>query len=321
MAVVVELLSKDGKVIQHYLLDKSSITIGRAYDNDIRIEDPYVCPHHLKVTENEETGSLDVVDNGSLNGIKINGKSVAQTLSSFDDIITLGRSRIRVFKQCQNVAPTVRLSALEEKIEWLDMRRVCAFFFSVFIAMIGSKYYLNSINQLEFAVIVKIVLTVAATASIWPLAFALLSKLAKKDTHIVSQFTLLWIFLIASELLDYGQTFLQFNSSAVQSIYWFILVTKGVLFFAFLWFALFFAFHQSNGLRNGIAAAGTILISVYTLSPHFVNTDKFHQNPKYNPTVLVPALRFAEASNSNDFVKRSSNLVNKLQKDKREDKD
>lgn len=319
MAIVVELLSKDGKVIQHYFLDKPSVTIGRAYDNDIRIDDPYVCAHHLEIVQDDECNVLNVSDKHSLNGIKLNGKQISQGRSCFDDIITLGRSRIRVFKQTQDVAPTLVLSALEEKLGWMEMRRVCAFFFSLFIAMIGVKYFLNSISHIELAVIIKVALTVAATASIWPLAFALLSKLAKKDTHIISQFTMLWLFLIGSEALDYFQTFMQFNVSAVHIIYWLTLVLKGILFFAFLWFALFLAFHQSSAMRNGIAAAGTLIISVYTLSPHFINTDKFSANPKYVPTVLVPSLRVTNIGNTEAFVKRSSRLIEGLQKDRIED--
>ncbi|WJG07780.1 FHA domain-containing protein [Aliiglaciecola sp. LCG003] len=320
MAIVVEILSRDGKVIQHYYIDKPTVAIGRAYDNDVRIDDPYVCPHHVSFNEQLQSQQLRIDSNGSLNGVKVNGIEVEDGQIGYSDVITLGRTRLRIFSHHQDVPAALPLSELEENIEWLSLRRVCAGLFTLFIGLISMKYFLNSINQIDLAVVIKVAMTVAATASIWPLAFALLSKLAKQDSHIISQFSLLWIFLISSELLDYIEAFLQFNSSATQIVYWSILTAKGILFFALLWFALFLAFHQSKPVRNAIAAVGTVIISIYVLSPYLFTNKDFNQNPSYVATVLTPTLRIADTTSTESFVESSDKLFKRLSSDIEQEK-
>ncbi|MEP4889649.1 MAG: FHA domain-containing protein [Aliiglaciecola sp.] len=320
MAIVVEVLSRSGKVLSYQAFEKEIISIGRAYDNDVRIDDPYVGPEHLVIGSEEDSNSLVLTDVNSLNGVKINGVQGSKALVGFDDTITIGRTRLRVFKSNQKVIPAVVLSKLEEKMEWLSMRRVCALLALVFIGLVSANFYFNSIVEVNISQVMKVSLSATAAACIWPLCFALLSILAKKEAHIVTQFNLLWLFLISHELLSYLQALLQFNLSSVQFIYWFILLLKGTLFFAFLWFTLFIAFHQSKAMRNGISIAGTALLAMYVLAPHFFNTQNFVAAPRYTSQVLSPIFRITTPESTEEFVERSDNLIQGLKQEVEKDK-
>lgn len=315
MAIVVELLSKDGKVLQHFFVEKPHITVGRAYDNDVRIDDPYICPHHVTFHTQTDSKLLLASDLESLNGLKVNGQSGQTEALGYGDIITIGRSRIRVFKPCQKVAPTLVLSELEENMEWLSLRRVCIAFLTILSGLVAIKYFTNNIGEFDLSVLIKVVMAGTLTAAIWPLFFALLSKLAKKDPRIISQLSMIWLFMISTELLDYIQVFIQFNTSKSASIYWIGLILKATLFFALLWFTLFIAFHQSKKVRNGIAVAGTIVISLYTVMPHFFGKTDFSPNPSYNAKVLSPTFRIASSSNTQTFVAESDNIFADLNRD------
>ncbi|MBU2876225.1 FHA domain-containing protein [Aliiglaciecola lipolytica] len=315
MAIVVEVLSKNGKVLSYQTFEKEKISIGRAYDNDVRIDDPYVCPEHILIQAEDDTEALVLTDVDSLNGVKINGSPGANALIGFDDIVTIGRSRLRIFKNTQKVSPAIVLSKLEEKMEWLSMRRLCAGLAIVFIALVSANFYFNSIVEVNVSQVVKVSLSAAAAACIWPFSFALLSILAKKDAHIVSQFNLLWLFLISHELLSYLQAILQFNLSSVQFIYWFILLIKGALFFAFLWFTLFIAFHQSKRMRNSISITGTALLAMYVLAPHLFNTQNFVAAPRYTSQVLSPIFRITAPETTEKFVERSDKLIEGLKQE------
>ncbi|MFA3790357.1 FHA domain-containing protein [Aliiglaciecola sp. SL4] len=320
MAIVVEVLSRSGKVLSYQVFEKQLISVGRAYDNDVRIDDPYVGSEHLTISSEEDNNALVLTDVNSLNGVKINGVQGSKALVGFDDIITIGRTRLRVFKSNQKVIPAVVLSKLEEKMEWLSMRRICALLAFVFIGLVSANFYFNSIVEVNISQVMKVSLSATAAACIWPLCFALLSILAKKEAHIVTQFNLLWLFLISHELLSYLQALLQFNLSSVQFIYWFILLLKGTLFFAFLWFTLFIAFHQSKAMRNGISIAGTALLAMYVLAPHFFNTQSFVAAPRYTSQVLSPIFRITTPESTEEFVERSDNLIKGLKQEVEKDK-
>ncbi|HET7923674.1 MAG TPA: FHA domain-containing protein [Rhodanobacteraceae bacterium] len=71
-AIWVEVLSRlhHHDVAARYRFTDVPITIGRAYDNDVVIDDPHVAAHHLRITRGEN-GALVAEDLGSLNGLYV----------------------------------------------------------------------------------------------------------------------------------------------------------------------------------------------------------------------------------------------------------
>ena len=69
-AVWVEILSRLHDVAGRYRFADTPITIGRAYDNDVVVDDPHVAAHHLRITRGE-SGALVAEDLGSLNGLYV----------------------------------------------------------------------------------------------------------------------------------------------------------------------------------------------------------------------------------------------------------
>lgn len=67
-ALYVEVLDRSGSVQQRVRFDGPPIRIGRAYDNDVIVDDPYMAPTHV-VIEQAESGSLVARDAGTKNGI------------------------------------------------------------------------------------------------------------------------------------------------------------------------------------------------------------------------------------------------------------
>ena len=66
--ISVEVLSRHRDVVARYRSDASATTVGRAYDNDIVVDDPAVAAHHLRIFR-DEGGSLIAEDLGSANGL------------------------------------------------------------------------------------------------------------------------------------------------------------------------------------------------------------------------------------------------------------
>jgi len=64
----VEILSRHRDVTARFRLTGPQVRIGRAYDNDVVIDDPYVAGHHMRVVRDDE-GRLVAEDSGSANGM------------------------------------------------------------------------------------------------------------------------------------------------------------------------------------------------------------------------------------------------------------
>ena len=46
---VVEVRGRGGQLLERFRSGKCEIHIGRAFDNDIIVEDRYIYPHHLRI--------------------------------------------------------------------------------------------------------------------------------------------------------------------------------------------------------------------------------------------------------------------------------
>jgi len=64
----IEVLSRNGEVAARERIDTQEARIGRAFDNDVVIDDPHVAPHHLRIIRGED-GELVAEDLGTLNGL------------------------------------------------------------------------------------------------------------------------------------------------------------------------------------------------------------------------------------------------------------
>jgi hypothetical protein len=64
----IEVLARDGEVPSRDRIERAEARIGRAFDNDVVVNDPHVAPHHLRVFRGED-GELVAEDLGTLNGL------------------------------------------------------------------------------------------------------------------------------------------------------------------------------------------------------------------------------------------------------------
>ena len=70
-AIWIEVLSRlHHDVAARHKFSDVPITIGRAYDNDVVVDDPHVAAHHLRITRGEN-GNLIAEDLGSINGLYV----------------------------------------------------------------------------------------------------------------------------------------------------------------------------------------------------------------------------------------------------------
>jgi hypothetical protein len=74
---------------RRYALDGPRATIGRSRDADCVLADPNVSRHHAEL-QRAPNGDWTIVDLGSTNGVKVNGRRVPSTRLSPGDEVTLG---------------------------------------------------------------------------------------------------------------------------------------------------------------------------------------------------------------------------------------
>ncbi len=94
-----EIIVKLGdRVVQKYLLYKDQrMSVGRAPDNEIAIENPAVSRRHATVQM--VNGRYIIEDNNSANGTYVNGVRVTKTEILDKDVITIGKHKLHFYNQ------------------------------------------------------------------------------------------------------------------------------------------------------------------------------------------------------------------------------
>lgn len=101
---VVELLARNGDVLQRRRVDRLPIRIGRGYGNDVILDDDYVAANHA-VVDADAAGGLLLRDLGSRNGIVVAGRRAQQTPLTGDTVVRIGHTALRVRAADWPVAP------------------------------------------------------------------------------------------------------------------------------------------------------------------------------------------------------------------------
>ncbi len=71
-----------------------TVSIGRANDNDIIINDPHISSHHAVIRV--ENGRMTIQDSGSMNGTFVNRNRITSADISFSDDIQLGSYKLNL---------------------------------------------------------------------------------------------------------------------------------------------------------------------------------------------------------------------------------
>ena len=81
------------KLAPRYSIPPAGLSIGRATDQTIVLHDPGSSRRHAVISVRQ--GGFWLEDNGSANGIFVNGTRVWQHLLQHDDVVTIGRVELR----------------------------------------------------------------------------------------------------------------------------------------------------------------------------------------------------------------------------------
>jgi hypothetical protein len=106
--IFVEVLDRRGRLLARQRIERSPITIGRAYANDVIVDDPYVCPAHLRILGSDD-GTVLVEDLGSVNGTHgdPDGPRIGRATLPSDARVRIGNTILRFRRDDAPVPPAL----------------------------------------------------------------------------------------------------------------------------------------------------------------------------------------------------------------------
>lgn len=315
MELIVELVSRSQKLIHSQRIDGTEVTVGRAYDNDVVLADPFVCPHHLSLTQTEG-GVWQVCDRDSVNGSFTDAQKQligCQPIRS-GDVVSVGKSHLRFIYPNQAVAPTIRLSGIEGFLNFISSPLVVMAVFFLYIGLLMGDHYLQTVTELKTSVMLKTIFTLLMVSSLWPMLCSLVARLFKNDARVLTQLSLCYIFFILFLAIGWIGSLISFNSSGGWLITGFSFITEAGLLFALFWANFYVAFHQKHVRRTVMAAGFTVILLLMSFLYNNSNMRDFNPQPSYNATLLAPEFAISSPVTITEFIATSEGIFDRTAK-------
>ncbi len=99
----------DGAVVNEFIIDKDSISIGRKLNNDIQLSELTVSGHHSTIFNADN--QTYVKDNASTNGTLLNGVRITKSILEHGDIIQIGNYQFAYHAAQDVYEPTMFIKA------------------------------------------------------------------------------------------------------------------------------------------------------------------------------------------------------------------
>jgi pSer/pThr/pTyr-binding forkhead associated (FHA) protein len=176
----IEILSRQREVAARFRSAGPETLIGRGYDNDVIVDDPYVAAQHLRVFR-DESGQLIAEDMGSANGTFLDDGNSRLTRIIVDGKrpIRIGRTYLRI-REINYAVERERVGLPERRIlpvalaVTLGLALLVIYTFDVWLAQTTEPRASNYLMPL---------LTVTATLLVWVGIWALLSRIFSGRSH------------------------------------------------------------------------------------------------------------------------------------------
>jgi hypothetical protein len=299
--VIVEIRTGGSDASPRYeRLQAATLNIGRAPDNNLIIEDPYVDAHHLRL-DVAVAGEWQVTDLDSTNGTTQGRQAVHVARLAPGAQLKLGKTLIRVFDEHYQVAPALSLADLEHRLLDFNRWRSMLMLVAVLVAYVTLRVYLagDGADAKADAYLVAIV-----TALLWPLsiagAWALLSRLLRGEARFRPILNLGLLAMVISTGLQLINSLIEYNLPGTRSQLPELLIILGVLGI-YLYLMLLISTRLQDKLRLGLTlvVAGGLLLS-FSINQYSVQ-DRFSPAPRYDNTLYAPWLLYRDGVTAEDF--------------------
>jgi hypothetical protein len=319
--IVLEVLEKSGKVRERMRLSNFPVTIGRAYDNDIILDDEYVSPRHLSIVRDEQ-GVLRAVDLNSENGlyqIPSLKRMDALTIAT-DNQLLVGSTQIRIRRTDFAVAPTALANRRRRSAQ--NMLASGLLFMPILLAvavtLIMQKYF-QTFQKIKYQELIQETISPLLVLMIWAGIWAFVGRILGHRAAFFAHANMVLLAMLMIFGLDHFTDYYSFAFSATASTKLIeaaaLTLIGGALLYGHLRLATQLR-RKRVAFASGLVAGG-MLVSIL-FSSH-VKAAHFNSNLSYPAVLRPPSSIVGRPLSPEAFFSRAQTMKQRLDKARLED--
>ena len=306
--IIIEEVNRLGHVTGRHNFDQFPLRIGRGYQNDLIIDDPYVSSEHVCLHETEN-GWL-VEDRQSENGIKYRLHSTpsgVNQLKSGDEII-LGRSRLRLLSPWHPVAKTHLLPTKTSLSKILAYPAVATGVIVVAFVLLLTENYFSIAVKTGFEKLLASAIPTFMFALLWAGIWAFVGRVmihrASFLPHFIAALMVFIISMFTSTLSEYITYNLSTTLPASLMEFFVIGFTIAGLFYINLTNSTNLN-RRSNLITSHAVAWSMLMMGLFM---QYVNKPEFSPAPEYASELKPPFAKVVSSQSLDDFLKESETV-------------
>jgi hypothetical protein len=227
--IFAERLDRHGEVTERVRIERFPFRIGRAYTNDLVLDDPHVDPEHA-VLDQAEDGTLVLRDTGSRNGLLRDGARETELPLAGQLVVEIGRTRLRLRDRDYAVAPALPLSRRGAPIEWLlshwsSPLVVLALATALGLALLRQGTW----RETGWSQWLTPTLFGIGGLTLWCGGWALATRFLRQRARFPAHMAVAGLLAIASELADEALQFARFLIESISLVQWADIAISGTL--------------------------------------------------------------------------------------------
>lgn len=306
----IEVLSRHRAVLSRHRCTGRGVRIGRAYTNDVVLDDPYVAPEHAHIVRTED-GRLLLEDLGTENGIyAAYGRKRLTSLALADDgVFRLGQTLLRVRSAAHGVAPERALGPRPQAFAI-----VAALFAAVFLGE-ALSLWLGDYEEPKAVTYVVPLLAGFVLIGGWTALWSIVSRVFSGTARFEQNLVIALAGALGIELVT------AVNALGAFGLSWSMLQSYNpVAFLAVAAAVCFFHLRQINPTRSLVAGAalGALLVAVAGMVTVMERDVRPGVTQLYVRNILPPVLRLKPVESESSFFGQVVRLRSKLDQDRQE---
>lgn len=307
----IEVLSRHRSVVSRHRCAGRGVRIGRAYTNDVILDDPYVAPEHAHIVRGED-GRPMVEDLGTANGLYAShGRARLDRLALDDDsIFRIGHTYLRIRNTDHAVAPERQFG--QPVRSWLAILVLAA----VVIAGEAAALWLADYAEPRVATYIVPLLGMIIAIALWSTAWSVMSRIFSGQARFEQNLIVALLGVLGLEMVSAACAVGAFGFS------WSALAGYSYVgFFSVLAAICFIHVRRINPARSMQAAGvmAALLVAAVTVQTLMQSDIRPRLAQLYVRNLLPPGLRLSPVTGTATFFGAAETLRGKIDADRAED--
>jgi hypothetical protein len=308
----IEVLDHKGNVVERTRIDSFPIHVGRAYSNEVVVDDPYVCPAHVTI-ELDDRGSLIARDLNSVNGLWLGsgGKKPLPKLElNSGSQFRIGHTMLRYRSFDHPLAPTLR--DRENSASFFGSPYIAAFAGVVVFSLLCLEGFLASVERVTIAGIVSEPLVTFATLFVWAGLWTLAGRVILSRFYFFEHVTIASLAIVAFFAINAAAEWVEFLFPFIPALWVASVFGAGVILAALVFGHLRFASMMRR--RSRVWAASSVSAALIGISfiSDYANRSKFSNVMEFTGIVKPLDAAWVPTMSVDRFIEKSQKLKSDL---------